>query len=83
MLTVFSGKEVASVKRFSVFDRWGEEVYYAENFTPHQGDNQPVEGWDGSMKGEMLNPAVFVYLAEVEFVTGEVKMIAGEVNLVR
>jgi gliding motility-associated-like protein len=55
------GKGVYIVKSFKIFNRWGELVYEAINFSP----NDPLKGWDGTYKGKPLNPDVFVYLIEV------------------
>jgi len=38
---------------------------------------------DGMFRGEELNPAVFVYLAEIEFIDGEVILYKGDVTLMR
>ncbi len=40
-----------------IFDRWGEKVFE----TTDQRD-----GWDGTFRGEILNPAVFVYQFKAE-----------------
>ncbi|MEM9921494.1 MAG: choice-of-anchor L domain-containing protein, partial [Bacteroidota bacterium] len=68
---------VRRITRLEVFDRWGGKVYQGDDLQP----NDPSSGWDGSFRGEMLNPGVFVYLAEVEFVDGFRKMYKGDVTL--
>lgn len=83
ILTVFAGKDVTLVRSFSIFDRWGDMVFQDENFAPQVEDTPPTRGWDGTMNGKELDPAVFVFMAEVEFKTGEVKMISGDVVLVK
>ncbi|MEM6397169.1 MAG: gliding motility-associated C-terminal domain-containing protein [Bacteroidota bacterium] len=70
---------VVEVKSFLIADRWGETVFSASNFRP----NDPAFGWDGFHQGQLLNPAVFVYLAEIEFVDGTVEVFKGDVTLVR
>jgi gliding motility-associated-like protein len=72
-------KSVKQVNSFMVFSRWGETVYQYFNFQP----NDPAYGWNGEHRGEPMNPAVFVWFAEVEFKDGEVLLLEGEVNLVR
>ncbi len=80
LLTVFArGEQVRRVRSFLVFDRWGESVYRYFDFQP----NDPATGWDGTYRGLPLNPAVFAWLAEVEFVDGEVALFKGDVVLVR
>ena len=70
---------VKEVRSFYIYDRWGEMVFTAEHFLP----NNPAYGWTGLLNGRPLNPAVFVYSAEVEFVDGRVEVLSGEVVLVK
>ncbi|MEL6668356.1 MAG: gliding motility-associated C-terminal domain-containing protein, partial [Bacteroidota bacterium] len=70
---------VVEVRRFLIANRWGETVFSAQNFQP----NDPAFGWDGTHRGETLNPAVFVYQAEIEFADGVVELFKGDVTLVR
>lgn len=68
---------VKQVTKFQIFTRWGELVFADENFQP----NTPDHGWDGFFKGEKLNPGVFVYFAEIEFIDGFTKVYKGDVTL--
>ncbi|MCB0642605.1 MAG: gliding motility-associated C-terminal domain-containing protein, partial [Phaeodactylibacter sp.] len=70
---------VEKIKRFLVFSRWGEVVYEYYNFQP----NNPAYGWDGRFRGELMNPAVFAWFAEIEFIDGRVEIFKGDVTLVR
>ncbi len=80
LLLVFAKEgQVKSIKSFLVFDRWGESVYRYHDFQP----NDPATGWDGTHRGQLLDAAVFVWFAEVEFVDGEVELFEGDVTLVR
>ncbi|PSR14756.1 MAG: hypothetical protein C7N36_02895 [Bacteroidetes bacterium] len=77
---IFSGQgTVAQVRNLSIFNRWGNEVFYAHDFPT----NDPSYGWDGTLAGDPLNNAVFVYVAEIEFLDGHVAVFKGEVILVR
>ena len=49
------------------------------NFLP----NDPAYGWDGNYRGKPLNPGVFAWFAEVEYIDGFVEIIKGDVTLVR
>ncbi len=75
---VYGGAGIANVRTFRVFDRWGEIMFKADNFQP----NDPGNGWDGKFNGKKLNPAVFVYYAEIEYVNGRVEIYKGDVTLV-
>ena len=79
VLMIFSGKEVLNIKSFLIFSRWGETVFEFYGFQP----NDPDFGWNGRHRGERLNPAVFVWFAEVEFIDGKVELFEGSVTLMR
>ena len=76
---IFAGNGVRRVLDFKIFDRWGEVIYEAENFPP----NTFKHGWDGTFKGQAMNPGVFVYFAEVEFIDNEVIHYNGDVTLLK
>ncbi|MEM8906850.1 MAG: gliding motility-associated C-terminal domain-containing protein [Bacteroidota bacterium] len=76
---IFAGSGVRRVLRFKVFDRWGEVVYEAEDFPA----NAFKFGWDGRFRGKDMNPAVFVYFAEVEFIDDEIILYKGDVTLLK
>ena len=76
---IFAGQGVAEVKVLHIFDRWGETLFTYRNFQP----NDPDFGWDGRLRGELMQPAVFVYYAEIEFEDGGVELFKGSLTLVR
>lgn len=76
---IYAGKEVAKIRSFLVFSRWGETVFQYYLFPP----NEPAYGWDGKHRGNVLNTAVFTWFAEVEFVDGVVELYEGSVTLMR
>ena len=73
------GNAISKINSFKIFSRWGESVYEQYNFPP----NDPQYGWDGKHKGEMMNPAVFVWFTEVELVDGSVRFLEGDVTIIR
>lgn len=80
--TIFAGPEVSSIKSLQIFDRWGNMVFERLDFLPlYQGQTQDEEGWDGSFRGRMVRPGVFVYHAIVEFADGSTDDYYGEVTL--
>jgi gliding motility-associated-like protein len=82
LFTVYAGPGVSSISSFKVLDRWGNLVYVAENTDPLVFTSNAV-GWDGTYNGKELNPAVFVYLIEVEFNDGEILLYRGDITLVK
>ncbi|GEM_PF-1541451 len=79
VLFINAGPQVAKIKSFLIFNRWGETVFQYYNFPP----NDPAFGWDGRYRGQDMNPGVFVWYAEIEFVDGSQELYKGDVILVR
>lgn len=79
LLQVYTGPNVARILDFKVFDRWGEMVFSDQNFP----SNDPSHGWNGQFKDKIMNPAVFAYKVEVEFIDGFIDTYYGDVTLIR
>jgi hypothetical protein len=76
---IFGGQDVERIKSFQVFDRWGAKVHEYYDFLP----NDVASGWDGRIRGDDANPAVFSYFAEILFIDGEIILYKGDVTLIR
>ncbi|WP_367388480.1 gliding motility-associated C-terminal domain-containing protein [Lewinella sp. LCG006] len=77
---VSGGADIESIRSFSIFNRWGELVFEKKDLLP----NMPSAGWDGTTRGgQLLNPAVFVYMVEIRFTDGETEVFSGDVVLMR
>ncbi len=70
---------IDKIIQLQVYDRWGTHIWTKQNFQP----NDPTEGWDGSYRGEVLNPGVFVWWAEVLLINGQKIPLEGGVTIVR
>jgi len=68
---------VTNINSLQVYDRWGTLVFIEENFLP----NDPLHAWDGKYKDEKMNPGVFVYWTEIEFIDGRTSVFKGNVTL--
>ncbi len=79
LFTLYAGTGAERVIELSIFDRWGEIVYSAQNFIP----NDQTIGWDGKYNGKYLNPGVFVYMVQIEFSDGKVEVFTGDIALMR
>jgi gliding motility-associated-like protein len=76
---IYPGPGIQSVRYFSVFDRWGAQVFLAEGFYP----DEQTGAWDGRFRGERMQPAVFVWIAEVIGADGIMHRYTGDVLLQR
>ena len=77
--TVFGGPGLELIEKLQVFSRWGELVFETNNILP----NNESAGWDGKFNGELVNPGVFVYLAQLRFVDEEIVEVKGDVTVIR
>lgn len=76
---VFGNPSVRKINSYRIFDRWGDLIYENYNLDP----NTNMGYWDGNFKGNPMNPAVFVYVVEVEYINGAKKVFSGDVTLWR
>ena len=74
-----SGSGLGNVSQMAIYNRWGEQVYSATNIPT----NDPAFGWDGTYKGQVLAPDVFVYKIIVLCSTGEPFSFQGDISIVR
>ncbi|HHM21950.1 MAG TPA: T9SS type B sorting domain-containing protein, partial [Bacteroidetes bacterium] len=65
------------IRRFSIFDRWGNQVFHAENLVPG------THGWDGNHRGQPAAAGVYAWLAKVEPEQGGNLILKGGIHLVR
>ncbi len=80
IFTVFAKPNtVKNIKTMQLFNRWGEAVFQLNDFQP----NNPNIGWDGTFRGKPMNPAVFAWMIEVEFIDGVVEVYSGDVTISR
>jgi gliding motility-associated-like protein len=77
--TIFAAPNtVNKINSLQIYDRWGNLVFRQQNIPP----NTPKYGWDGRFRGQPMNPAVFVWWAEVELISGQVILLKGDLTLV-
>ncbi|MCC6412136.1 MAG: gliding motility-associated C-terminal domain-containing protein [Saprospiraceae bacterium] len=75
----FGDDRIANIRTLQVFDRWGNKIAVINNLTP----NDPTQGWDGRFRGEDMQPGVYAYWMEIEYVDGTTEVFAGDVTIVR
>jgi len=67
------GSGIKSIKLF-IYNRWGEKVFETYDIK---------KDWDGTYRGKSLNPTVFAWYAEVEFINNELIYRKGNVTLIK
>lgn len=78
-LLMVHGQSSAKILEFKIFDRWGELLFEAFNFSP----NEPVFGWDGRFRGQEMPPENYVWTLEVEYLDGVTEVLFGHTALIR
>ncbi|MBV6440156.1 MAG: hypothetical protein EPGJADBJ_01819 [Saprospiraceae bacterium] len=78
-LLLVHGQSSARVLEFRVFDRWGEMVYEAKDFPL----NDDTIGWDGNFRGKAMDPGVYVWVLQVEYMDGVKEVFKGNTTLIR
>lgn len=79
LFQLYANRFVKTIHRFDIYDRWGEWVYSQGKI-----DAQAAEfGWDGTFRGQPMNNAIFVWVAEVEYINGERVFLKGDITLIR
>jgi len=70
----------ASKIEVTIFNRWGEQVYYNANQT---NSLNAADGWDGTAHGKEAPQDTYVYKVNVTYFNGVVKHKTGTVTLMR
>ncbi len=70
---------IEKVLSMSVFDKWASRMFWVTNVFPAD----PSAGWDGTYKGQYVNPGVYVVVVELLLRSGEVVTYAGDITVLR
>lgn len=73
------GTGLFNIKQMRIFNRWGEEVFAKTIINA----NDANAGWDGTYKGQKLNPDVYVYMVEVQCENTTTLVYKGNVTLIK
>jgi gliding motility-associated-like protein len=79
-LLLFIGQGIANIPSMRIFDRWGETLVEETNLPPLAGG---IVVWDGMFHGKMMEPGVYIYFIEIEFINGDILRYRGDVTLLR
>lgn len=72
-----AGSQITKIKKFIIYNRWGGLMHETSDFFP----DDLTKAWDGHYKNVKMDPGVYVYVAEVEFIGGLVKVYRGDVTI--
>jgi len=70
---------IDAIEYLYIYDRWGGKVFSKTQFPI----NDITEGWDGTYRGQLVNPGVFVFTSKVSLKSGEFLFLRGDVTVIR
>lgn len=73
------GNGLYRIKSMRIFNRWGEIVFEKAEFTA----NDPSQGWNGTYKGKIASPDVYIYTMEILCENNTIIPVKGNVTLLR
>ncbi len=76
---IYSTQVVQTVMDINIYDRWGERMFFQQNFKT----DDPTFGWDGNFKGKEAPAGVYVYHINLLYKDGTTDVITGSVTLIR
>jgi len=71
--------KVQSVELLRVYDRWGSLVYASAG----AAINETTSGWNGTWRGQLLAPGIYVWYASIRLADGSLLQKSGDVLLQR
>lgn len=73
------GSGVNVIKHFRIYNRWGQVVFERNNI----GIDDRSAGWDGKYKGRHVDAGTYVYMTEMECLSGELFTFKGTVTVIK
>lgn len=77
--TLYGGMEVELIKKLTVFNRWGAVVFEGNELD----SGVETQGWNGTFNGKTVNPDVYIWIAELQFLDGEVISYSGDLTVTK
>jgi uncharacterized repeat protein (TIGR01451 family)/gliding motility-associated-like protein len=74
-----SGDPFTEVDILQVFSRWGDLLYEIRDVPV----NDQTSGWDGTARGQDLQPGVYVWWARIRYLDGLETILKGDVHLIK
>ncbi len=76
--TLYGSNYIDQIDYLRVFNRFGSLVFEAKNFPP----NDIQYGWDGTFKGQKIDPGLYIYVASVLLIDNSRKIVKGDITIV-
>lgn len=73
-----SKEAVSEVEELSIFNRWGQRVFYLK----HPELNRVEDGWDGTIDGKRAGAGTYVFLARIRLINDVVIEKTGDLLLI-
>jgi gliding motility-associated-like protein len=77
--TAFANAKIEKIKRLAIFNRWGNLLFEAKDIPT----NDSSKGWDGTFLNVMQAQDLYIYTVEIALWDDTVKVLKGEVMLLR
>ncbi|MBK9736107.1 MAG: gliding motility-associated C-terminal domain-containing protein [Saprospiraceae bacterium] len=78
-LKYFAGNDVAEIKYFAIYDRWGELIFHREGFP----NGLKEIDWGATFKEIALNPGVLIWIAKVLYIDDVVINYKGSITIIK
>jgi gliding motility-associated-like protein len=72
-------RKISGIERMLIFDRYGNKVFDQKNFPI----NDPIYGWDGKTNNQIVEQGVYVFLAEIQLINGDLMQLNGDITVIR
>lgn len=69
---------VQEILQVAIYDRWGNLLFERQNLMPSQGTNL----WNGRYRGQQVEKGTYLYYANILYLDGVEKILAGTVTVV-
>lgn len=78
-LIPIADRAITRIEYLRIFDRWGNHIFQVTDVLP----DDPSAAWDGTFRGQALQPAVFAVQLAVRYTDGRRATYQGDVTLVK
>lgn len=73
------GSGINIIRYMRIYNRWGELIFERTNF----GIDDRNAAWDGKYKGQFVEAGTYVYLSQMQCISGELFTMKGTISVIR